>query len=725
MSERKMRGARRTMAMASWARGGLTVSVLVALAGCAKKTVISEPPAPAFRAPAEYVPARRPVTEAISFGPVEAGDGAVLLNSQRLSAPAAAPEGVSATMLPRPEGELVRVQMSMKAADFGDVLRVLLGEHLGRNYVIDPKVTGAVTLEIDDEFTKGEILELVGQLGLVYGWILEDRGDVLFVRGADRMVKSDLGVVLQGAPALPGDAPAVRVRRLRYVGADQISTLLKELISEQAKVLVVGRTVVLADTTKQIARLSSLITALDSPVFDGVEIWTYRLGHRKPEEAQRVMEQLATGAGLNAGSEANVAFVPVVGTQRLMVVAKDATLQPMVQELLRQVDQPSDVQVRQRYVYRVQHYPLAALVKLVQDFFAEKVEATAGAAPLAGAGTGDSGSKIRLVSDPQSDLILIHATPADYAELLATLRMVDRPVQQVAVQSIIAEVRLTNNLEYGVEYFLSGKSSLGSLELTGTAPLVNPALATGGAFFIGGDGFAVIQALDRESEARVLSQPKLVMSDREKGSIQVGGEVPTIRATQGAATQQGGSSDIRTEIEYRDTGVILDIEPQVSETGVVTLKISQEVRDALPSEVANTPEFTTRKIETSVIIPSGHTVLLGGIIIDDDRRDADRIPILGRVPVAGELFSNKSKSNRRTELVLAITPTILSEPQELLTFTNEFMQSVGAVRAALLSREEDLPRGALHGMDAAGAENVEPERPELAPESGVEGAPES
>lgn len=696
---------------AAWllAAAGSAASILLS-AGCAKKTVIAEPPAPAYQPAPVYHPEQRLVTESIaSSAPTNIGP--TLIGQQRLSARTESVEGVAPTALEKDPGELVKVDVHLKMADFSDVLRILLGDYMQRDFVIDPKVQGQVTLEIEDEFTKSEILSLVGQLGTIYGWFIEEREGVLFVRGTDKIAKAADAPILQAAPALESDQPAVRVKRLRYVAPDQISALLKELISDNAKALVVGKMLVIADTTRQIARLSKLISALDAPSFDGVEIWTYRLGYRRPEDAQKVLELLATGSGINGTTDPNVAFVSVPGSQRLMVIAKDATLQPTIQELLRQVDQPSDGERRQRYIYRVQHYPQAALLKLLTDFFADKIETASGATA---AGAGDTTTRIRLAADTASDLLLIHATPNDYADLLAVLRAVDRAPQQVVVQSIIAEVSLTKNLEFGVEYFLSNQTSLGELDLTGTTPIANALAATGGAFFVGGSGFAVIQALDRESETRILSQPKLVMSDRTKGSIQVGGEVPVLKASQGAASQQGGSSDIREEIEYRNTGVILTIEPAINESGTVLLKITQEVTDIQQTTtVSDTPSFTTRKVETSVIVPSGKTVLLGGIINQNRLNAADRIPILGRIPLLGEAFGNKSKSDVRTELLLAITPTIVNEPGQLVGVTNDFLQSVESIRAVLLESADTLPEGALEGLQPAAPENPEPDRPEV------------
>ena len=691
---------------------------LLSAAGCSsaskkERTVIAEPPPPAYQPAPDERSVLRPVSEPIGMTAASGASEPEVLSRRRLSV-ARGPDGVAATAVETPAGELLRVTYSARNADVSDVMRVLLKEYLQQDYLIAPGVTGQITIELDDEFTRTELRELTGAIATLMNLTIEARDDVLLVRPGDRLPRA-IGPVLPDRPALESDQPAVMVRRLRYAGGDQVATLLKELSGEGGKAIVVGRSIVIADTTRQLARLSRLIVLIDAPAFEGSEIWTYRLAYRKPEDVAPVLEKLASGAGISSQADAQAGFIPIPGTKRLMVIAKDPTLQPLIYDLVRDVDVSVEGEQRRRFIYRVQHYPQAGLVKLVQEFFGDRIEVPGAAGgPAAAAGATDQ--RMRLVADPQSDVLLIHATPNDYADLLSTLAMVDRPPQQVVIQSIIAEVRLTNLLQYGVEYFLSTSSALGDLELTGNTPIQAGAVATGSAFFIGGDGFAVIQALDRESTTRILSQPKVTVADRATASIQVGGEVPTIRATQGSSSQQGGSTDIREEIEYRETGVILSLEPQINESGSVRLKITQEVTDAIPTTIPNQPEFTTRKVETTVIVPHGKTVLLGGIIQRDERDSQNRIPILGRIPIAGEAFKNSADESERTELLLTITPRIINDPQEGAAFTGEFMQQIQGIRATLHEFAAEVPQGVLHNPDSPVPENAPPP-PELPAET--------
>lgn len=695
-----------------------SAAALVAAGGCASHTPKAEPQmverAPIAKSPPVQWDSRtRPVSQPMVYPMSNASAGPTLVAKQRLSAPPPV-EGVASSGLIQPQGgELIHVQYHANKQDITEVLQAILGDLLQRDYVLDAAIQGLITLDIDEEMTRADLMDFVGGLSTVFGWSMETRGSTLFIKPGVKGPRAPDGPILSAKPALASEAPAVRVRRLRYLTGDQVVAVLKEFMSESAKAVTIGRTVVMADTVRQISRLSDLLTALDSPSFEGVEIWTYRLANRKPEEAAQLLQSIAASSAINSGPDPTAAFIPLPGADRLMVVAKDPTVQPMIAELIQQVDTPPDRERRHRYRYSIQHYPPVALIKLLRDFFGDRVEQTPSEA---------GEPRIRIASDPAGDMLLIYATPSDYGELLATLAQVDQPPQQVQIQSIIAEVSLLNRLQYGVEYFLNLENSLGELALTGSVPIVGT--PTGSALFVGGSGFAIIQALDRESETQILSQPKLFLEDRAQSSIQVGGEVPVIKATEGSDTQQSGTTGIREEIEYRKTGVILTIQAEINESGLVRMNVTQEVTDAIPTSVPNQPEFTTRRIETSVVVPHGQTVLLGGIITDDKRSAVNRIPIIGRIPILGEAFKNSDDNQRRIELILAITPTIVNDPRGARPLTSEFLQAAFGVRSLLNQYIDDLPRGSMYeAAPAPGPEVGPPPVEEPQPESSPAPAP--
>ncbi|MFG0274428.1 MAG: hypothetical protein ACF8QF_05175 [Phycisphaerales bacterium] len=704
-------------------RASLTLAACLACAGLAvsagckgqqKDAQADQPPAPIRQA---VEPARVAVS-----GPIDRPSGrglgsTKLLNQQRLDAPPKAPESMSPDLLDAAPGQVRRVKYASRAVEAEDFLRVVVGDMLGRPYLGEPGVKGGVTIDIDQEMTDAELYDLVGAVASLMGWTLQERDDLLVVSAGQSLTRAPGAPILQGRSIDATDYSAIRIFRLGHISAGQAAEACKEFISDTARSVVAGRLLVIADRVSQLNRIGALLSALDTPAFDGVEMWTYRLAHQKPEDASRVLTSIAGASGLSSGNDARIAFLPLGATDRMMVVSRDPGVQPLVRRWVEQIDAPTGETVRQRYFYRIQHFAPTELLRLLKEFMAGEIEEGP---------TNPSDNRMRLAVSQEEDLLLIYATPGDYADLLALLERIDRPRQQVFVQSVIAEISLSDNLAYGVEYFLEATLDNVGVELLGTAPLVGN--AGGSAFFVGTDGFAVIEALDRTTDVALLSAPSLFVQDKGEAKIQVGGETPILTSALETDQVSGGDSNVRNEIEYRDTGVTLTVQPRVNEGGSVTLQITQEIRDAVEnsSSTIGSPEFTTRVIETTVTVPHGQTLLLGGIITNDRRKSVDRIPVLGRMPLIGPAFRSVSNETLKRELLLAITPTIVSDPGDVPIITGDFLNAVEGVRTALERAEMTFDirnPGVLDpaGADDAGGAEAAPVR-ETPPEDRASGA---
>ena len=705
MTRSKNRRARALLTLTGTALG------LALAPGCAQT---EEPARPtqdiprAFLEPPSWDSGTRPVTEFVGGDRSADRRPPEVVSRVTLRAPAAA-EPATPALYESDPGALRRVKIATNGARPQEILRYLVGEQLGRSFVLDPQVEKAnqlISLDVDEEMTPADVRHLLEGVAVLYGWSVTDRDGTLYVRPASSMPADPATPIIRARAAFESTAPAVRVRRLRHIGADAASTAIKPMLSEGASAVAVGSSLVMLDTTAQLNRLSRLISVLDVPSFDGVRLWTYRLGSRSPEQVRDLLDDLAgpTRLGGGATGEPLVAFVPLPGTDRLMVISRDETVQPLVGELIAQVDRPANAAERFRYLYRIQHYDPQALVNLVREFLSDIVETTAsgvtasraaGGAAALGRGAAP-GQGIRLVLDPAENILLIEATPEHYAELLDVLKMVDRPRQQVALNSIIAEVALRDRLEFGVEYFLRAFDidGLGILELAGgAADLTLP--PTGSAFFAAGDGFAIVTALDNESDVNILSQPRVTVRDGELARILVGGRTPV---TEGDIdTTTGG---LRRDIRYEEIGVELTIQAaQINESGEVTLTISQRINainDAGSSDLG--PEFTTREVETVVTVPHGRTLLLGGIIETVTRDNRRKIPILADIPGLGVAFQSVEQTTERNELFLAITPTIVNTPAEAELTVSDFLNSAEAVRSALFEMEGDFQQGTLRAV---------------------------
>lgn len=625
------------------------------------------------------VPVRqRPISLTLASvgGPSDGYSAARLLARQRLAAKDNGPDRLGLDIVTNGPRETRPIDLAFRELDAKDALRVIITDLLGRDSIIEPEVTGAVTLNVSGDLSNQDLYDVLDALCTVHGWSLESRGEALVVRSGKYRTGTSVAPILSTRVANPSIQPGVRIFPVRYVKPQEIGEVLKPLLSQGGALVLAGRLVVAADTTAQLNRFGDLLRMLDTPAFDGVEIWTYELANQNAVDAVKVLESIAAQSGLSSGGDALASFIAIPRTARIVVISRDPTLQSMLQEWVTMVDQPSDAPRRQEYVYHIQNMDPAELKTLLEGFYAGQLEVDP---------KDRNDPRMRLIISREEDLLLIRATPSDYADLISLLERIDIPRQQVHLQAVIAEVTLSDSLEYGIEYFLTSDAGSGILNLSGTVNQFSPANPAGSAVFLATSGFAVIDALKTKSDIAVLSSPNQLVRDKDVAELKVGASVPIVTAAVDSSTQTGGTSGVRNEIEYRDTGVILAVTPKINESGEVTMDIKLEVTDAVPttSSGIDSPTFTTRISETTVIVPDGMTVLIGGAIENRTTDRNSRIPLLGDIPGLGAVFQSQQKQMTRTELLLAITPTIINEPADATLALSEFVQSSFGVREAL------------------------------------------
>jgi general secretion pathway protein D len=286
---------------------------------------------------------------------------------------------------------------------------------------------------------------------------------------------------------------------------------------------------------------------------------------------------------------------------------------------------------------------------------------------------------IRIAADVTNNSLVIYASQENYRLIEQTLTQLDRPQLQVAIHATIAQVTLNNDLQYGVEYFLLQKNNGSSIGFntqasgaasssSSTGAIVNPqslaAILPGGNFLLGSqtNPSVVINALRTITDVKVLSSPSVVVLDNQEATLLVGDQVPveTGSANVLAATSTS-STTVVNSINYINTGVILRVLPRVNINGNVTLDVEQEVSGVVGSGTAPnlTPTVSQQQIKSAIAIASGQTVLLGGLITEQQSRTRNGIPVLEELPGVGDLFSTNDRSTQRTELIVFIQPQII------------------------------------------------------------------
>jgi len=273
---------------------------------------------------------------------------------------------------------------------------------------------------------------------------------------------------------------------------------------------------------------------------------------------------------------------------------------------------------------------------------------------------------VRITADVTNNSILVYANQEAQRIVEHTLRQVDRPQLQVAIDATIAEVTLNDQLTYGVQFFLQSSSvgmapdkgsiinSIGSAVLAEQLPGFN--------FLVGSAATPnlILNALHNVTDVRVLSNPSLVVLDNQPATLQVGDQVPI---TTGSATVLTAGGSVVNTIDYKNTGIILRVVPRVNPNGNVVLDIEQEISSVVPGPptAALTPTVSERKVKSSIAVQSGQTVLLAGLISDSVSVTKQGVPLLDQIPKVGDLFANQTKTNIRTELIIFIRPQIIRD----------------------------------------------------------------
>jgi general secretion pathway protein D len=319
---------------------------------------------------------------------------------------------------------------------------------------------------------------------------------------------------------------------------------------------------------------------------------------------------------------------------------------------------------------------------------------------FAGAAGGDAAKKpeVRIIPDVDNNALLIVATSGIHEKILSVLRKLDTAPRQVLIEATIAEVQLTGDLEYGMEWFFNNKvGDIGGNKFRGTGfvnangNVLKPALAAGAAAS-GGFTYAltkagVVRALLKmaasDRKLNVLSSPQLLALDNQTAEIRVGDQFPvlTSRAAIGGIGVGGtaAATPLTSQVSYKDTGVLLTVTPRVNAGGRVTLEIRQEVTDVgAPVTVGGIQNFIflQRTFESVVTVQSGQTIVLGGLIRSNDNYSERGVPFLRNLPLIGALFGTTTKHTERTELIVLMTPRVVRDQSEARLVTEEFREKL-------------------------------------------------
>ncbi len=293
----------------------------------------------------------------------------------------------------------------------------------------------------------------------------------------------------------------------------------------------------------------------------------------------------------------------------------------------------------------------------------------------------------RITAQQSSNQLLIRTRPSQWAEIESAIRRLDNPPMQVQIETRILEVSLTGELDLGVQWYLGRLAGNSTTTGIGDVSGSQGALGSGGAglgatdslfySFVSNNLQIAIHALESSGKTQVLSAPSLVVMNNQQAQIQVGDDIPISQTTVNTIA----SDTTLSSVEYIQTGVILDVTPRINPGGLVYMDIKQQVSDAGTTTATDVnPRISTRSIATQVAVQSGQTVLLGGLIKQDDAQTVAKVPYLGSIPGLGWLFGSTGRTKARTELIVLITPRVVTSNSQAREVTDEYRQQMQLIK---------------------------------------------
>lgn len=430
-------------------------------------------------------------------------------------------------------------------------------------------------------------------------------------------------------------------------------------------------------------------------------------------ELREVLAAQGYSVRLGAGSGGALTFVPVASANALIIFAESAEALAAAAEWAERLDQPSDQSAGDGvYLYAARHTTVDTLLPVLEALLGG-VASGASAAPAGGAAAGanaapgsgfDSGPAAapartqparataisglagRLAIDPVRNVIVFQGDAQRWRAIQGVLARLDQPARQVVIEVTVAEITLTDEFSHGVEWALRNigldgfKGSLGAL--------AGSALNAGGVVWrpisSSGQVRALVSLFARDSRVTILSTPRLLVKSGASASIDVGTEVPIVTSQATAPDlpifDGNRGSSILQQIQYRKTGVLLKIDAVVHSGQRVDLKVAQEVSEASLTDTSeiSSPSIFSRRLETSLSLSDGESMLLGGLISSSRSDGATRVPLLGDIPVLGRLFQNRRRDGTRTELLMLITPYVVEDAAQARAITEAIRNRFGA-----------------------------------------------
>jgi len=604
------------------------------------------------------------------------------------------------------------VTLNLKDTD----LRVLIetmSQMTGKNFIVDPRVKGKVTVVSSTPVSPDQAYEIFVSVLKVHGFAIVPSGKVLKVI-PEAGAKQD-SIPSASQQQVKGDNLVTTVVKLKYSDASQLMPILKPLLAQNAHIAPhpSSNTLLITDSAQNINRIIGIIEELDVEDGDNVEI--VPLANTQAGELAKTLESVKGTRYTKSPALRQKNIIVADERTNSLILNGDSEWRLNTRRLIKQLDRPTTKDDYTEVIY-LKHAKAENLVNVLQGVAMHQLQ-TSGAPGKANTAS----QQLDIRADETTNALIISAPPSLARSLKSVIEKLDIRRAQVHIQAIIAEVKYDKSVEFGIEWSsdLSSDGTIGISTLpvtSGVTSSINSFPGSIGSGFSlgyvsGGTLRGLIKAFAADGDTNILSTPSLVTLDNEEAMIHVGQNVPFVT---GSYTVESDDNPFQT-IERQDVGIKLTVKPHINEGDTIALNIEQEVSNVDTKSSVEGLVTNNRLIKTTVLVDNEEIIVLGGLIQDELSENTSKVPLLGDLPLLGNLFRSQVTEKQKRNLMVFLRPQIIWDKETSKQITHreytsmlDLQKGLRASGINLMPNEQRPQLEELNPLDAAAAADTVP-----------------
>ena len=637
--------------------------------------------------------------------------------------------------LPKDLAKAKHITLNFEGTELYDVITTFC-ELLKIDYIIEGNVQGKVTLQTFNKIRVEDLYSVLEQILALHNTTVVKSGNFYRFLGVEEAARKPLSIHYGNDASIPPkERLIIQIIPLKHISVESMKKIITPLLSPNASFIEIPETnnLMMIEMATNVRRIINVVEALDIDKLASSDIQLYKLNNAESDKVVHELKEIFSSMGYAESIGESLTFLSLNRLNSILVVNAFERILPTVEFWVNKLDQPVSEGDVSTFVYYVQNGEAGKMSALLSNLFQSKessqpklrqfkdlgkskttepdkskLENKSTAQPktsdkkntqikLTGGVKDDIEGEITILPDEDTNALIIRTSPRNYPAILEVIKKLDLLPQQVLIEVLILDLQVDEGTRKGIEWILEGEKlgsvnvNAGSLATTATTNTILGSTLAGATASLLPGGSMLLENTNRlktklelfasNAKADVLANPILVTSDNKAASISVTDEIPVASATMVTNSSTPVTS---TSVEFRSVGVKLDILPKINSDNFVNMKIRQEISSKgsdVTTGSVTTASFNTREVNTEVVLKDNQVLVMGGLMRTDKSETVEGIPGLMDIPYIGKLFSSESITSKKTELMIFITPHIISTVEDSNNATREMKKRLSSLKS--------------------------------------------